>query len=78
MSMLWLPQIDQMLCTGCGDCVTLCTDRALGISEGKAVLVQPDACTYCAACETVCPVAAIELPYLIVRSEMEKENQHAK
>jgi NAD-dependent dihydropyrimidine dehydrogenase PreA subunit len=32
----------------------------------KAMLTRPDLCTYCTACEDVCPVGAIELPFLIV------------
>ncbi|MCC6904424.1 MAG: 4Fe-4S binding protein [Anaerolineae bacterium] len=61
----WLPRIDSALCTGCGDCVTLCPVDALGMVGGKAVLAVPDACTYCTACEDACPVEAIALPFLI-------------
>ena len=61
----WIPQIDRVLCTGCGSCIDLCPTGALGEVEGKAAVVQPPACTYCAICEGVCPTRAIELPYQI-------------
>jgi len=32
---------------------------------GIAAVVRPDACSYSAVCEAICPVEAIELPYLI-------------
>lgn len=62
----WLPWIDEQLCTGYGDCVAACPTGALGMVNDRAVLVQPDACLYCAQCEMVCPVDAITLPYQIV------------
>lgn len=61
----WIPQIDRTLCTGCGECITLCPTGALGDVGGKAAVVQPNACTYCAVCEDICPVDAIGLPYQI-------------
>jgi ferredoxin len=62
----WLPQIDARLCTGCGCCIGRCPTGALGLQEGKAVLVDPDACYYAAECETACPVGAIALPYQVI------------
>ncbi len=62
----WLPQIDLLACTGCGDCVTVCPTGALTLTMGKATVARPDACSYCADCEAVCPPGAIALPYLIV------------
>ncbi len=63
----WLPIIDRMACTGCGDCVQMCPVDALGLVEGRAALIRPEACTYCTACEDICPADAIELPFLICR-----------
>ncbi len=62
----WLPQIDRSVCTGCGDCVTICPTGALTLTMGKATVARPDACSYCADCEAVCPPGAIALPYLVV------------
>ena len=73
----WMPQINQMMCTGCGDCIASCPTGALGSQNDKAVLLHPDLCTYCAACEDVCPVGAIELPYLIVKHEYSREDEES-
>jgi ferredoxin len=62
----WMPRIARSVCIGCGECIALCPTSALGQRKGKADLIYPDRCTYCAACESVCPVNAIELPYLVV------------
>jgi NAD-dependent dihydropyrimidine dehydrogenase PreA subunit len=62
----WLPQIDALACTGCGDCLKACPTGALALRAGKAVVAQPSACSYDAGCEAVCPTGAIALPYLIV------------
>ncbi len=64
-----MPQINYRTCTGCGNCLVSCPTEALGKLDGKTKLLQPENCTYCAACEAVCPVGAVELPYLIVRNE---------
>ncbi|GAB4325687.1 MAG: hypothetical protein Kow00117_13300 [Phototrophicales bacterium] len=69
MTQNWYPRIDLSLCIGCGDCITTCPSGALGWQDDKAVLVYPHRCAYCAACELICPVYAIELPYLIVKEE---------
>lgn len=63
----WMPQINQTMCTGCGECIIRCSTGALGWHTDKAALLQTELCTYCAACEDVCPIHAIELPYLIVK-----------
>lgn len=64
-----LPEIDLAACTGCGDCVAACQPGALGIVAGKAVLVRPDRCEYDGQCEPVCPVGAIQLPYVILLAD---------
>jgi NAD-dependent dihydropyrimidine dehydrogenase PreA subunit len=62
----WLPEIDSARCTGCGDCLLVCPTRALALVGGTAVVAAPDACDYSAACEAICPVDAIALPYQVV------------
>jgi NAD-dependent dihydropyrimidine dehydrogenase PreA subunit len=68
----WFPYIDSDLCIGCRECVMACEPHALEQRDGKAALVYPERCTYCSACESLCPVQAIQLPYLI-RKASEKE-----
>lgn len=63
----WMPQIAVSRCNGCGDCIAQCPTGALGWHAGKAALLHPDHCIYCALCETICPVSAIELPYLVLK-----------
>jgi ferredoxin len=46
--------------------VDICPTHALDQAHEKAYLRFPDLCTYCTACEDVCPVNAISLPFLIL------------
>jgi len=62
----YLPEINSMLCTGCGECLAACAPHALALVDGKAVLARPDLCEYEGGCEPACPEGAIVLPYLIV------------
>jgi ferredoxin len=71
---VWLPIIDEDVCTGCGDCITVCPTTALMLVNGVAVLAQPNTCNYSGYCETVCPVEAIALPYLIVLEADERDS----
>lgn len=64
-----LPEIDHLICTGCGDCIVACQPHALALVAGKAVVARADLCEYEGGCEPVCPVGAIELPFLIVFGE---------
>ncbi len=66
MSDFIVPEINQAVCTGCGDCLAVCQPHALALVEGKAVLARPDLCEYDGGCEPVCPVGAIQVPYLVV------------
>lgn len=62
---LLYPEIDQELCTGCGQCVEVCPTGALQLADGRAQLALPESCGYCADCEDLCPQGAIALPYEI-------------
>ncbi|MDQ7033342.1 MAG: 4Fe-4S binding protein [Anaerolineae bacterium] len=63
----WMPQIDFQRCTGCNRCVSVCPTHALVQVDEKVMLAYPDWCSYCAGCEDVCPVGAIELSFLILK-----------
>jgi NAD-dependent dihydropyrimidine dehydrogenase PreA subunit len=66
MAAIFLPEINEAICTGCGDCVAVCPTGALALAGGKAVMAHPEQCIYDGECEPICPVAAIQLPYVIV------------
>ncbi len=61
-----VPEIDLEKCTGCGDCVQWCPTGAVGLINGKVILVSPDSCHYCTECESICPAGAIKCPFEII------------
>jgi ferredoxin len=54
-------KIDEVLCNGCGACVTGCHEGALQLIEGKARMVSELFCDGLGACIGDCPVGAITL-----------------
>jgi thioredoxin reductase (NADPH) len=57
------PAIDPQRCLGSSSCVTACPEQALGIVDGKAMLVNASACIGHGACFKACPVDAIQLVF---------------
>ncbi len=53
-------EINKELCDGCGLCVTACHEGALGIIDGKAVLLRDDYCDGLGNCLPICPQNAIK------------------
>ncbi len=53
-----IPEVDEALCDGCGECGRLCRYHAI-VSFGSAPLVFPDLCHGCGGCALVCPRGAI-------------------
>jgi ferredoxin len=51
--------IDREKCDGCGLCVNACHEGAIGIREGKAVLLREDYCDGLGNCLPACPAGAI-------------------
>lgn len=62
-------EIDLEKCTGCGDCVEKCPGQAVGLVDGKPVVVRPEDCDYCTECEVFCTVGAISCPFEIILVE---------
>ena len=51
--------IDREKCDGCGLCVTACHEGAIGLKDGKAVLLRDDYCDGLGNCLPACPTGAI-------------------
>lgn len=51
--------IDQERCNGCGACVDACHEGAIGMRDGKAVLLRDDYCDGLGDCLPACPTDAI-------------------
>ncbi len=57
------PVVDLGRCIGSGACVKACPEGALGVVDGKAVLVGAASCIGHGACFPACPVEAIKLVF---------------
>lgn len=52
-------EIDQEKCNGCGLCAEACHEGAIGMVDGKAILLRDDYCDGLGDCLPVCPTDAI-------------------
>ncbi len=52
-------RIDSEKCNGCGACAKACLEDAIGMIDGKAVLLRDDYCDGLGNCLPVCPMNAI-------------------
>ena len=52
-------RIDQEKCNGCGLCAKACHEGAIGMVDGKAVLLREDYCDGLGDCLPACPTGAI-------------------
>ena len=74
-------KIDEEKCTGCGLCVNACHEGAIGLKNGKAVLLRDDYCDGLGDCLPSCPVEAIsfeEREALAYDEEAVKANMEKK
>ncbi len=49
--------VDEEKCTGCGACISACSNQALSLENNRAVLDQ-EKCTECLQCMKECPESA--------------------
>ena len=56
-------KIDEELCIGCGECVSLCPKKILYIDDksGKCKVSEETKCDRLRGCVKVCPVKAIKI-----------------
>jgi thioredoxin reductase/Pyruvate/2-oxoacid:ferredoxin oxidoreductase delta subunit len=57
------PVVDTVKCMGGGSCAKSCPEKALGVVNGKAVLINPAHCIGHGACLAACPTEAIKLVF---------------
>lgn len=53
-----LPEVDEDLCDGCGECSAFCQYGAI-VTFGTVPYISPDLCHGCGGCQLVCPKKAI-------------------
>ena len=54
-------EIDETLCTGCGDCITGCAEGALQLVDGVAKMVKEQYCDGFGDCVGTCPTGALQI-----------------
>ena len=56
----FLARVDEETCTGCGDCVELCSLEAMELS-GDTVSINEEFCVGCGVCVSTCPTESLSL-----------------
>ncbi len=68
------PVVDLTRCMGSGACAKACPEHALGVVNGKAVLINAAHCIGHGACAAACPVEAIKLVFGTARRGVDIPN----
>jgi NAD-dependent dihydropyrimidine dehydrogenase PreA subunit len=58
--------VDREKCTGCEECIEICTVQVFEMQEGKCVPVKAEECLGCQSCVEVCKEKAIAVKELEV------------
>lgn len=54
-------KLDAEKCGGCGMCINVCPHQVFSLHEGKADIMNLDACMECGACMKNCALSAISV-----------------
>jgi len=57
---MFVVEINETVCTGCGECVSSCPAQILAAENETASLVGDD-CLGCQSCALICPAEAIKV-----------------
>lgn len=72
------PQLHPEHCTGCGQCVAVCSHGALALNENRRITIDHAACAGCAACFLVCPSRGLEVDWRVdVTTFLERMAEYA-
>jgi NAD-dependent dihydropyrimidine dehydrogenase PreA subunit len=53
--------VDNEKCSGCEECLEVCTAEVFEIRAGKAAVVRPDDCVGCESCIEICKEEAVTI-----------------
>lgn len=56
------PKVKRKKCIGCGECVEHCAQKAISLTDKKAV-IDPEKCVGCGECILICPNSAIDVQW---------------
>jgi len=56
----WTIEIDEDICTGCGECVDTCPSEVFEVVSEKSTCTKVDDCSECGVCVETCPEKAIK------------------
>lgn len=57
--MAFRTSVNREKCSGCEECMEICSSEVFEIQAGKAVAVRPDDCVGCESCIDICKEEAI-------------------